>query len=226
MNGAPRARHGAFLALTAALLVGCTPLHVLDVHTTSAPGPRSLDLAALAPESVVTLGVLTPAGLQGFSAALSLALTAAVAEASPLLPRVSSLEAVNAINAHGLAGDYGELIAGFARTGILDRARLHGIGSALRCRYFLLPGLTEFREILLDKFEISGLKIVQNRITTLRLWLQLWDTQTGRLLWEATGEASVASELIRPGRTVPFDEVAQKLWLRMIREGSVERRGS
>jgi hypothetical protein len=63
------------------------------------------------------------------------------------------------------------------------------------------------------------LKIVRSRTSTLRLWLQLWDTQTGRLLWESTGEARVASELLRPNRTVPFEETAEKLWLRMIREG-------
>jgi len=83
----------------------------------------------------------------------------------------------------------------------------------------LLPGLAGFDEVLVDSFEISGLKIVRGRISTLRLWLQLWDTQTGRLLWESAGEARVASELVRPDRTVPFDETAEKLWLRMLREG-------
>jgi hypothetical protein len=63
------------------------------------------------------------------------------------------------------------------------------------------------------------LKIVRDRISTLQLWLQLWDTQAGRLLWESSGEARVASELLRPDRTVPFDETAEKLWLRMLREG-------
>jgi hypothetical protein len=60
---------------------------------------------------------------------------------------------------------------------------------------------------------------VQSRVSTLRLWLQLWDTRTGRMLWESAGEARVTSELLRPDRTVPFDETAQKLWERMIREG-------
>ena len=82
-----------------------------------------------------------------------------------------------------------------------------------------MPGLAGFDEVMADSFEISGLKILRSRVSTLRLWLQLWDAQTGRLLWESAGEAKVASELLRPDRTVPFDETAQKLWLRMIREG-------
>jgi hypothetical protein len=102
---------------------------------------------------------------------------------------------------------------------MLERKRLQPLGSALRCRYVLLPGLAGFDEVLGDSFEISGLKIIRSRVTTLRLWLQLWDTHTGRLLWESTGEVRVASELLRPDRTVRFDETAERLWLRMIREG-------
>jgi hypothetical protein len=102
---------------------------------------------------------------------------------------------------------------------MLEHKRLRSLGSALRVRYVLLPGLAGFDEVLVDSFEISGLKIVRGRLSTLRLWLQLWDTQTGRLLWESAGEARVASELLRPDRTVPFDETAEKLWLRMPREG-------
>jgi hypothetical protein len=211
------ASRGVILAVSAALLAGCTPFHAFDAHTTSAPGPAPFDLTTLAPEPVAILGVVSPPGLQGFGAPLSHALATALAEASPSVRRISSLEAVNAVNEHGLAAEYVDLLTGFARSGILDERRLKKIGPALRARYVLLPGLAEFREIVLDRFEISGLKIVQGRISTLRLWLQLWDTHTGRMIWESAGEASVASELLRRGRTVPFDDIARELWLRMIK---------
>jgi hypothetical protein len=60
--------------------------------------------------------------------------------------------------------------------------------------------------------------MVRNRVITLRLWLQLWDTQTGQIVWESTGEVNVASELFLPQRVVPLDEIGQKLWLRMIED--------
>ena len=215
MHGAHLASRGVMFAVSAALL-GCTPFHALDVHTTSTPGPKPFDLTALAPEPLAILGVVTPPGLQGFSAPLSHAVAAALAEAAPSLQLISTLEAVNALNDHGLAAGYADLMSGFSRTGILGRDGLKTVGAALRSRYVLLPGLAEFREVIVDRFEISGLKIVQSRISTLRLWVQLWDAHTGRMLWESSGEASVASELLRPGRTVAFDEMARKLWLRML----------
>jgi hypothetical protein len=60
--------------------------------------------------------------------------------------------------------------------------------------------------------------MVRNRVITLRLWLQLWDTHTGEIVWESTGEANVASELFLPQRIIPLDEIGEKLWLRMIED--------
>jgi hypothetical protein len=188
------------------------------------PRPPALDVGELTQEPVATFGVLAPAGLQGFGPPLSQALTTALAEAAASLRGTSSLETVNALNEQGLAAECADLIWGCLRKGVLERKRLQRIGSALRARYLLLPGLAEFDQVLIDRLAISGLKVVQGRVTTLRLWLQLWDTQTGRLFWESAGEATVASELLRPERTVPLDGIVRKLWLRMIREGLLERR--
>jgi len=212
-------RRSVILAISIALVAGCGPPRTWDAHTTSWPTPASLDLTNLAGERVATLGVVAPPALQGLGPALSHALDAALAQATPPLPAQPIPETLNALNQQGLAAEYAELLSGFTRTGVFERKRLQSLGSALRSRYVLVPGLAGFDEVLGDSFEISGLKIVRSRVSTLRLWLQLWDTQTGRLLWESSGEARVASELLRPDRSVPFDETAQKLWLRMIREG-------
>jgi len=212
-------RRSVILAISIALFAGCGPPRTWDAHTTSSLPPASLDLATLTDERVATLGVVTPPALQGYAPALSHALVAALAQATPPLLAQPIPETLNALNQQGLAAEYADLLSGFGRNGMLERKRLQSLGSALRSRYVLLPGLAGFDEVLTDSFEISGLKIVRSRISTLRLWLQLWDTQTGRLLWESSGEARVASELLRPDRSVPFDETAQKLWLRMIREG-------
>jgi hypothetical protein len=214
-------RRRAILAILIALFAGCGPPRTWDAHTTSSLPPASLDLSTLTGERVATFGVVAPPALQGFAPALSHALVAALAQVTPPLPAQPIPDTLNALNQQGLAAEYADLLSGFVRSGMLERKRLQSLGSALRVRYVLLPGLAGFDEVLVDSFEISGLKIVRGRVSTLRLWLQLWETQTGRLLWESAGEARVASELLRPDRTVPFDETAQKLWLRMIREGLI-----
>src|SRR2546427_2847159 len=209
---------GIIPLFAAALLAGCTPLYLSDTHTTSTPRSQLLDVAELAREPVATLGLLTSASLQGFNPSLSHALNAALSEASPPIRGIAAHETLNTLNQKGLGAEYSTLIASFGRSGILEREPLQRIGSALSSRYVLLPGLAEFNQVIIDRFAVQGLTFIRSRVTTLRLWLQLWDAQTGKILWESAGEVTVATELLRAERTVPLDEIAQKLWLRMIQD--------
>ena len=213
---------GTILVFAAALLVGCTPLHLSDTHTTSTPSSQFFDAAELAREPVATLGVLAPASLQGFNPSLSHALNAALSEASPPIRGIAAHETLNMLNQQGLGAEYSTLIAGFGRGGILEREPLQRIGSALSSRYVLLPGLAEFNQVIIDRLSIYGWNSIQSRVTTLRLWLQLWETQTGKILWESSGEVTVATKLLRSEQTVPLDEIAQKLWLRMIQDNLID----
>ena len=210
--------NGFICSFSLIFVAACSPLYMWDTHITATPRAGSVVFGELTREPVATLGPIIPAGFQGFSPFLSRALFAAMSEASPAIRGIPTHETVNMINGKGLSAEYAELIAGFVRSGILERERLQRLGSTLGSHYVLLPGLADFNQILVDRFEIAGLKMVRNRVITLRLWLQLWDTQTGQLVWESTGEANVASELLLPQRIVPLDEIGQKLWLRMIKD--------
>jgi hypothetical protein len=207
----------AILALSAALSAGCSaPFHMSDAHVTSTPRSPSLDIAVLVCEPVATLGLVAPSGIQGLSPTVSHALITALSEASPPIRGVPMPDTLNRLNDQGLAEEYADLLSGFARSGILERERLRRIGTALRSRYVLQPGLAEFNQTLTDKFELANWKILRTRLSTLRLWLQIWDTQMGHILWESTGEVTVAAPVVSEESTVSLHEIAQKLWSRMI----------
>ena len=211
---------GTVLALTAALLAaGCGPVYLSDTYATSTPRPESFNVGALGGEPVATLGVVAPASLQGLSPTLSLALAAALAEVSPPIREIPTFEAVNRLTDQGLAAEYADLLTGFSRNGILERQRLRRIGSGLGSRSVMLPGLAQLDETIIDKFEAAGLKLLRNRVTTLRLWLQLWDAQTGHIVWESAGEITVSTVLLSPARAVPLGETIQKLLFNMIQDG-------
>ena len=211
---------GTVLAVTAALLAaGCGPVYLSDTYATSTPRPESFNVGALAGGPVATLGVVAPASLQGLSPTLSLALATALAEVSPPIRGIPTFETVNRLIDQGLAAEYADLLAGFSRNGILERQRLRWIGSGLGSRYVMLPGLAQLDETIIDKFETAGLKLIRNRVTTLRLWLQLWDAQTGHIVWESAGEITVSTVLLSPARAVPLGETIQKLLFNMIQDG-------
>jgi hypothetical protein len=211
---------GTILAFTGALpAAGCSPVCLSNTYTTSAPRPASFDVGALEGEPVATLGLVAPANLQGFSPTVSLALATALAEVSPPIREISTIETVNRLTDQGLAAEYADLLSGFARHGILDRQRLRRIGSGLGARYVMLPGLAQLDETVIDKFEAAGLKLLRNRVTTLRLWLQLWHVQSGHIVWQSAGEITVSTVFLSPKQAVPLEETVQKLLFNMIQDG-------
>ena len=180
------------------LLAGCDPPYLSDTYATSTPKPASLDTADLARMPVVVLAFMAPGNLQGLGPTLSHAISGALAEVNPPIREISTDETLNQLTDKGLATEYADMRAGFARNGMLDRQRLRRIGLGLGSRYVLLPGVAEFNEEILDKYEAAGIKLLRNRVTTLRLWLQLWDSQTGHIVWESSGEVTVASRVFEP----------------------------
>jgi hypothetical protein len=171
---------------------------------------------------VVVLAFVTPGNLQGFGPTLAHALSDALGEVAPPIPEISTVETVNRITDEGLAPGYADLRAGFARNGVLDRQLLRRIGTKLGSRYVLLPGIAQFEEAIIDKVEAVGIKLVRNRVTTLRLWLQLWDSETGHIVWESSGEATTATVFLSPKQTIAFEEIAKRLLVRMIQDGLLE----
>jgi hypothetical protein len=205
------------LALLALAACG-SPLYTRDIHTSATPRPPAFDPGVLARERVATLGVVAPAALQGYGGTIAHALARALAEVAPSIDAIPAPDVLNAVNDRGLADEYGDLFAGYARSGILERDRLRRVGAAVGARHVLVPGIAALDQALIDKFELGGIKLVRSRVMVLRLWLALWDTERGSLVWESSGEATAASQILDAGRVVPLDELAQALWLVMIKE--------
>ena len=210
------------LCLVLAVLGGCAPPYLADTYATSTPKPKSLNTSELVRTPVVVLAFLAPGNLQGFGPTMSHALSGALAQVVPPISEIPTHETLNRLTDAGLATEYADLRAGFARNGILDRQLLRRIGQRLGSRYVLLPGLAQFEESIIDKVEAVGIKLVRNRVTTLRLWLQLWDSKTGHMVWESSGEATTATVFLSPKQTVALEQIAKRLLIRMVQDGLLE----
>jgi hypothetical protein len=210
------------LALTLMLLAGCDPPYLAGTYAASTPLPKSFDTSELTRMPVAVLAFVAPGNLQGFSPTLSQALGSALAEVNPPIREISTDQTLNRLTDQGLATEYADLRAGFARNGMLDRSRLRRIGSGLGARYVMLPGIAQFDQEILDKYEAAGIKLLRNRVKTLRLCLQLWDSQTGHIVWESSGEVTVATVFLSPKQAVALEQTAKKLLVRMIQDGLLE----
>jgi hypothetical protein len=208
------------LAFTVVLFTaGCGPAYLSNTYTASTTKPASFDVGTLQDEPVAILGPVATGGLQGSSPVVSLALATALARVTPSIRTISAFETVNRLTDRGLTEEYAHLLAGFARTGMLERQQLRRIGSGLGARYVLLPGFAQLEETIIDRFEAGGLKLLRNRVTTLRLWLQLWDAESGHLVWESAGEVTMSTVLLSLRQSVPLEDTVQNLFFTMIQDG-------
>jgi hypothetical protein len=95
------------------------------------------------------------------------------------------------------------------------------VGRALQAGYVFQPSMAAFSQHMSGRLSFLGLRIFQTRISMLRLSLELWDTRSGEIVWEASGEMTLAGEDIREFR-IPFEEIAEHLWERILQDLSTD----
>ncbi len=212
---------GLAIPLVAAALLSSaacvSPLKQWGAETSLVAKAPSFMPSALENERIAVLNAVVGFTLEGFSHQVSRSLGAALEQSKHPIKVVSAQETLSLINEAGLAAEYQDMVSGYVRTGILHRPILEKVGRAVGTSYVLQPSLATFSQSTSGRFTFLGLRLIQTRISILRLTVQLWDTRTGRILWESSGEATLAGEDVREFR-IPFEEIAQHLWERMLRD--------
>lgn len=202
--------------VTVVLLTGCAgPLTQWQAETSLVSKASFFAPSALENEGVAVLTAVVGFGSEGYSHQVSRSLGTALEQSKRQIKVLSPYEALSLINEAGLAEDYQELVSGYSLSGILHRPLLEKIGRSLDANYVFQPTLVMFSQSTSGRLSFFGLRVSQTRISILRLTVQLWDTRTGKILWESTGEGTLADEDVRESR-IPFEEIAQRLWGRML----------
>ena len=105
--------------------------------------------------------------------------------------------AINKINQDNLSEIYMELWNEYEETGILKRHLLKRLGKSLGVKYVLVPIVIDLRETSQDRLTISGFSVSRSSITTLRYQLQVWNSNSGAILWEGYSDLTMVREDIR-----------------------------
>lgn len=160
-----------------------------------------------------TIGFLATAVAQGnglgeYKSILSDIIEKNFREEQPEIKILTSREILNHINRADLAGEYAGMIEGYNLTGILDRKTLEKIGNVIEVKYIAQPRLSSFNEKTSARLIAFGLSLISTRETTVNISLQIWDTRTGSIVWEGSGQATIAVEAMR-AKPVSFEDVAE-----------------
>ena len=181
------------------MLPGCPGAEYLwEVRTSSTTRPPSFNPAVFEQQPVAVLVALPAPSLHGNEVSLTLSLSRTLEQVEPNWKLVYPQDAATRINQQGLAAEYTRMRTDYERSDIMDREPLRKIGTALGARFIFQPRLAAFTQTLYDRWEFPGVnvKVLRTRSSILRVSLQLWDTETGQLIWASAAEAAFQEEAL------------------------------
>ena len=124
--------------------------------------------------------------------------------------------ALGAINNAGLSAAYKEMLQSYQITGIFDQDTLIRIGSAVNTRYLLQLNLSSFNQGSHRRFSIFGFRLFQTKYADIRIFIQIWDSQTGSIVWEGIDELVLAEDTSAQ-KVINFTSVVEASARRLIK---------
>ena len=173
---------------------GCsTSTYTWHVRTNSTVPAPVANKETLAREPVAVLGAISPA-LGGTEIGVGVMLAQVLKQLVPQVKLIEAKDVFTRINTKGVADDYMRLRTDALRGHILNREPLQKVGAAIGARYVFQPYVVYFTQTLTNRWSFADVRIMQTRSSILRLSVQLWDVETGELLWASVAEAEVEDE--------------------------------
>jgi hypothetical protein len=189
----------ALLAIGFALLLaGCSSQKIRTETQQSSPTTQVLAIN-LRSEDIRTAGIafITPSSITGQEEdkqALALAFTGTLRNVRPDLPIVPLPETLSAVNRVGLTSEYRKMFEDYRLTGIFDREILQKVARVTGMRYLAQLKLAAFRQESKSRFGMLGIRVLETKTSTIRLFLQIWDSNDGSVAWEGSQESTVSHE--------------------------------
>jgi hypothetical protein len=115
-------------------------------------------------------------------------------EERPDVPVMSLAETLGEINNAGLIDEYRQMFEYYDDTGILPATSLRKISEVTGQRYIAMLQMAAYSNNSSGRVRIFGVRFIVTKSATLRLFNQIWDSETGKIAWEANQEMTVSYE--------------------------------
>lgn len=114
----------------------------------------------------------------------------------PDIPCVTLPEALGDINRAGLADDYRKMYRDHRDTGIFEREVVRKVGQAIGVRYLAQLKLAGLSQGSQNRLGVFGFRVAETKHASVRVFLQLWDSDNGTIVWEGIEELSYAYDTV------------------------------
>lgn len=134
----------------------------------------------------------TITGMEQDKQFLALTFSHSLQAVRPELKITSLSGTLSAINSANLTGNYTAMYDSYSETGIFNKSTLKKIGELTNNRYICQLKLSHFKSSAQGRWGILGLSIFDTEKANLRLFVQIWDSKDGIIVWEAAQELTYA----------------------------------
>ena len=166
------------------LATACSTLQEHGTLTIAAKRTDSLAADDLSRYGIAFVTPLTVTGQEQDRASLALIFSQVLQEMRPTLHIVPLTETLGDINRAGIADDYKRFMANYHGGELLDKTSLVQISQATGVRYIAELKMASFLQESEDRFGVLGLHLVDTKKSSIRLSLQIWNSQDGSIAWE------------------------------------------
>jgi hypothetical protein len=194
-----REYRSGMVAIGLALLLSACANNQLQTKTQQSIPTTQVLLIDLRTKDLRSGGValITPSSITGQEEdkqALALAFTEVLLKLRPDLNVIALPQTLSAVNRQGLTREYRQMFEDYRLTGIFDREILLKVATVTKVRYLAQLKLGAFRQESKNRFGLFGLRVLETKTSTIRLFLQIWDSQDGSVAWEGAQESTVSHE--------------------------------
>ena len=193
--------------LVLGLLLGCTSppqIYSTTQHEALAldgPDLRQGGLAILTPDTVLTRNE--------DKQSLALVVADVLKQERPDIRCLGLPETLNRINHADLSNEYRQMRVNYQESGLFPKPLLQQIGKAIGTRYVVQLKLAGFEQSFDTRLSIFGLRLLATKYANMRLFMQIWDTETATIAWEGLEESNYAFDT-GTEKSIPFKTIVEE----------------
>lgn len=202
-------RHVGAVCVLALVVLGFAPgCTTHQIHASVQQRAISLKQGELQTYGLAFITPSTVTGQEEDKQALALTFAEVLDAERPAVRVVALPETIGAINRAGLAEEYKVMYEDYRDTGIFKRDILRKVGEATGTRYLVQLKLASFLQGSQNRWGFLGIRMLDTKSASIRLFLQIWDSEDGTIAWEGNEELNYAFDTSRE-RAVTFKTVVE-----------------
>ena len=177
------------VTLIVSLVYGCS---TEQIHSTVQFEDISLPPSGLKTHGLAFITPSTVTGREQDIQSLASIFADVMQKERPDIKVMSLAKTLSAINLAGIADEYKKMYFDYSDTGIFKKDSLRMVGEVTGVRYLAQLKLSSFNQYSKGRFSFLGIRVVQTREANIRLFLQIWNSELGAIVWEGAEELNYA----------------------------------